>query len=199
MNQYIYFRPDGEIIRVSTEQKDIQDEFIVVERAAIANPSIGYVKDGALCGYTLEEIERKQVQPQNGRYAWDNYTMQWVDARSLQELRQDQWVLVKAARDRAEAAGFVWDGSYFDSDPVSQSRIQGAVILAMQALSAGVEFTIDWTLADNTVRTLSAIDMTAVGHALSVHVETQHTIGRTLRAAIEGADTNTVKTMVWPT
>ena len=48
-------------------------------------------------------------------------------------------------------------------------------------------FVIDWTLADNTVRTLSAADMIAVGVALGGHVAAQHEKARGLRVQIGGA------------
>jgi len=85
----------------------------------------------------------------------------------------------------AEFGGFTWDGSPFDSDAISQSRIQGAVQLAATAPG----FTIDWTLANNSVRNLSAADLANVGAALGMHVATQHAKARTLRSQIEAATT----------
>ena len=48
-------------------------------------------------------------------------------------------------------------------------------------------FSIDWTLADNTVRTLNAADMIAVGVALGQHVNACHERARVLRGEIESA------------
>ena len=129
-------------------------------------------------------------------HVFDFAAKQWVDPRSLLQLKADQWVAIKAARDAAEFGGFTWDGSTFDSDLTSQSRIQGAVQLA------GLDpanFSLDWTLADNSVRTLSAAQMTAVGAALGVHVAAQHALGRTLRSQIEAATTAAeVDAVAWP-
>lgn len=127
---------------------------------------------------------------------WSNDTFQWVDARNLEQLRAAKWNQIKAARDAAEFGGFTWDGSAFDSDLTSQSRIQGAAQLAALAPTT---FSIDWTLADNSVRTLNAAQMTAVGEALGAHVATQHAIGRTLRTAIEAATTpGELDAIAWP-
>ena len=93
--------------------------------------------------------------------------------------------IIKQARSSAEFGGFTWDGSPFDSDAISQSRIQGALQLA--AMAPG--FTIDWTLANNSVRNLSAADLANVGAALGMHVAAQHAKARLLRSQIEVATT----------
>jgi hypothetical protein len=92
---------------------------------------------------------------------------------------------MKASRTLAEHGGFTWDGSVFDSDPTSQNRITGAVTLAMLSPA----FAIDWTLADNTVRTLSQTDMMQVGAALGVHVGTQFAKAQAFRTLIYAAST----------
>jgi len=124
-----------------------------------------------------------------------NYdTKQWEDPRTLQELKDSQWTLIKRSRSAAEYAGFMWDGSTFDSDAISQNRITGAVTLA-QLSSA---FTIDWTLATNQVRTLNQSEMLQVGAALGVHVQTQFAKGQSLRVQIDAATTQAeVEAVVW--
>lgn len=120
-------------------------------------------------------------------WAWDEITRRWVAVPTIAALRADKWEQVKAARDAAESGGFAWDGSTFDSDLPSQSRIQGAVQLALLAAQAEQPFTIDWTLADNTVRTLSGPDAIAVGMALAAHVQAVFDHGRDLREQIDAA------------
>lgn len=128
------------------------------------------------------------------QHTFDYTTKQWVDPRTLQDLQLAKWNAIKQARANAEFGGFTWDGSPFDSDAISQSRIQGALQLA--AMIPG--FTIDWTLANNTVRTLSGADIAGVGVALGQHVATQHAKARVLRAHIEAATTAAeVDAVVW--
>lgn len=110
-------------------------------------------------------------------------TKQWGDPRTLQDFKEAQWTLIKQARSQAEYAGFTWDGSVFDSDAISQNRITGAVTLA----TLSPEFTINWVLADNTVRTLNQTDMMQVGAALGQHVALQFNKAVLLRSAIESA------------
>ena len=127
-------------------------------------------------------------------HTFDYTTKQWVDPRTLSDLQVAKWEQIKRARVNAEFGGFTWDGSPFDSDAISQSRIQGALQLA--ALIP--DFSIDWTLADNTVRALSGSELAAVGVALGLHVGTQHAKARTLRAQIEAATTaDEVDAVVW--
>lgn len=129
---------------------------------------------------------------QNHTFNWK--LKQWEDARSLQEVKDAKWEFIKLARSNAEYSGFTWDGSTFDSDATSQSRITGAVTLAMLNPS----FSIDWVLADNSVRTLSNVDMVQVGMALGKHVATQFVKGAALRARIESAATiSEVESVTW--
>ena len=124
-----------------------------------------------------------------------NYvTKQWEDPRTLLDLKESQWHSIKQARALAEYAGFTWNGSVFDSDAISQNRITGAVTLAQLSPS----FTIDWTLADNTVRTLNQVEMFQVGAALGTHVQTQFAKGQLLRVQIEAATTKeAIEAITW--
>lgn len=126
------------------------------------------------------------IMPPVVGYLWDNTTFQWYDGRSLDLAKAQQWEKIKSARSDAEYGGFVWDGSTFDSDPLSQQKIIGASQLA--TLNPN-NFSIDWTLKDNTVRTLNATEMNEVGVALGQHVNAQYVKGRTLREQIEAATT----------
>lgn len=121
--------------------------------------------------------------------AFDFVAGAWVDPRTLADLQAEAWARIKAERERVEFGGFDWDGSRFDSDLISQSRIQGTVLLAQLALQAGQPFSIAWTLADNTRRTLSAADVAAVGVAMGVHIRAAHERAAGLRALIVAATT----------
>ncbi len=117
-------------------------------------------------------------------HRWDWSLKAWIDPRTLSDLRAEKWADIKAQRDAVEFGGFDWDGSRFDSDAISQGRITGAVQLAQ---IAGEGWSIDWTLADNSVRTLSHTDMSAVGITLGEHVGHVHDIARELRVRINAA------------
>lgn len=121
-------------------------------------------------------------------------TRQWEDPRTLEQVQTMVWEGMKTLRSQKEAAGFTWDGSVFDSDQISQSRIMGAVQLA----GMNPAFEIPWTLEDNTVRVLSASDMQAVGAALGSHVATIFARAQELRAEIYAATTiAAVEAVTW--
>lgn len=113
----------------------------------------------------------------------------WEDSRSMKEISEAKWAEIKRKRSLQEFQGFFWHDLEFDSDPLSQQRIQGAVQLATLAKLTNQPFSIEWTLKDNSTRTLSADDMIAVGMALGAHINEQHVRARQLREQIEAATT----------
>ena len=173
-----YIRATGEIIMsgttCSTEGMENDDVGIITDVSADIHNQ--YVLDG--------EIVDKPPQPSAIHY-FDYSSKSWVDPRSLEDHKTAQWTLIKAARSEAEFGGFTWDGSMFDSDQVSQARIQGAVLLA----TSNPDFVVDWTLADNTVRSLTADDLIALSQALGEHISLQHTRARNARALLDQATT----------
>ncbi len=135
--------------------------------------------------------------PRPSRYAnLNRTTKQWIDSRTLEQVQTMTWNNMKALRFQKESEGFAWDGSVFDSDQVSQSRIMGAVQLA----EMNPAFEIPWTLEDNTVRVLSASDMKAVGAALGAHVATIFARAQEIRTEIYAASTIAeVEAITWGT
>jgi hypothetical protein len=135
----------------------------------------------------------EEFSPTSG-FVFNYVTKKWVDPRSLSKLKADRWELIKKARNDAEFGGFLWDGSRFDSDQISQQRIQGMVQIA----NLDSSMSMDWTLADNSVRTLNSEQGIALGLALAAHVNEQHVKARTLRVAIDSATSaEQVAAVVW--
>lgn len=152
----------------------------------------GEVDDARFYVQAGELVEIPPQPDEHHEFDWDTHT--WYDPRTLAELKAAKWAEIKAARDRVEFGGFIWDGSRFDSDRASQMRIQGAAQLAQLT----PDFTIDWTLEDNTVRTLDATQMLAVGMTMGNHVNAAHVHARDLREQIEAATTaEAVEAITW--
>ena len=174
----VFERATGRVVSSGTTQlpQSLVSDTLDVLVGAQARPGASYVEAGCVV-----EIP---VKP-SVHHVFDWAAKAWVDPRSLQDLKDARWAEVRRERDRAEFSGFNWDGSRFDSDALSQQRITGAVTLAMM----NAAFSIDWTLADNTVRTLTAADMIAVGVALGQHVNACPERARVLRGEIDGAET----------
>lgn len=201
MKSFVVYNPStGEIQCSGTCQDDdlaLQSPLGYVIEGSGAQTT-HWVSGGALTAYTPEQAALKSER----RFpaVWSNASMSWVDLRTLPERKSAKWASIKQRRSEEEFGGFTWDGSTFDSDPQSQSRIQGAAQLATLAMIASQAFSVDWTLADNTVRTLTGADMLAVGQQMGVHIMTTHATSRALREAIEAATTpEQLESIVWPT
>ena len=172
----VFEKATGRVVSSGTTQlpQSLVSDTVDVLVGAQARPGASYVEGGCVV-----EIP---VKP-SVHHVFDWAGKAWIDPRSLQDFKVARWVEVRRERDVAEFGGFSWDGSRFDSDALSQQRITGAVTLAMMNSA----FSIDWTLADNTARTLTAADMIAVGVALGQHVNACHETARVLRGEIESA------------
>lgn len=105
----------------------------------------------------------------------------------LDALQGALWQRVKAARDAAIDGGAATPEGVVDSDALSRSNISGAALGALIAQSAGAPFSVEWTLKDNSVVTLDASAMIALGLAVLAHVNGCHDHARTLREQIEAA------------
>jgi len=197
MKNYIVFDSStGEVLRAGHCQDSdlaLQDPNGNVLESD-ADESTGFVQDGQVVLYTGEQAAAKAAVPAYPA-RWSNETFAWQDLRDLDAIKRDQWSKVKAARDAAIRGSFTWDGSVFDSNETSQRQIQGAVQLAQLA---GTGFSIDWTLQDNSVRTLTSTEMIQVGIALGTWVQTNFTKGISLREQINAAtDAASVQAVTW--
>ena len=113
-------------------------------------------------------------------HTFDYTTKQWIDPRSLDEIKAQKWSEIKSQRDRLEFGGFEFEDNVYDSDQVSQGRIMGAA-------AAGVDQI--WTLADNTTVELSALQLQQLYAALQTHIAGVHERGRIARQLIFDAET----------
>ena len=177
---FILHTPDGEIFQTGSCGRNLLEYQV--------SPGLTLLEGSAVVGkdFINESGDVVALPDKPGiHHKFDYISKTWVDPRSLEEHKTAQWALIKAARNEAEFGGFIWNGSTFDSDQVSQARIQGAVLLA----TSNPDFVVDWTLADNTVRNLTADDLIAISQALGEHTSLQHTRARNARALLDQATT----------
>lgn len=118
--------------------------------------------------------------PLTPNHTFDYVIKEWVDLRTLDQIKAQKWAEIKSERDRIEFGGFTFEGHMYDSDQVSQGRILGAA-------SAGLGQV--WTLADNTTVNLTAEQLVQLYQALQIHIAIAHERGRTAREAIMSATT----------
>lgn len=120
------------------------------------------------------------AKPEGFCGVFDYEIKQWIDPRTLDEIKAQKWAEIKSQRDQLEFGGFEFDGGIYDSDQVSQGRIMGAAI-------AGVDQV--WTLADNTTVNLTASQLQQLYAALQAHIASVHERGRIARQLIFEAET----------
>ena len=119
-------------------------------------------------------------EPPSPHFIFDYGIKQWIDPRSLGDIKAQKWAEIKSERDSLEFGGFEFDGGIYDSDQVSQSRVMGAAV-------AGVDQV--WMLADNTTVELSASQLQQLYAALQAHIASVHERGRIARQLIFDAET----------
>jgi hypothetical protein len=117
---------------------------------------------------------------------WNGGKYHWHETATLAEARANAWAAVKKARDAAEAADFEFGGTLYQPDV---AKITGAVLAALLPRAEGDPFTIDWTVSDNSVVTLTAPQVMALGLTLTARINGIHQRGRQLRALIDNAAT----------
>lgn len=188
----IYNKNTGQISRIVESDADISLLYLPDTEDYIIGPY-----DPKLHYVNIETSQPTLLPARPSDYHYFNYiSKQWEDPRTLEQVQTLVWGNMKRLRTKKESAGFTWDGSVFDSDRVSQSRIMGAVQLAGMSPA----FEIPWTLQNNSVRVLNAADMLSVGAALGAHVATIFARAQEIRTEIYAASTIAeVEAITWGT
>lgn len=153
-----------------------------------------YVLDGVLTAFSESEMAAKSSL-RNG-FVWKMPERVVVDTRNLQAAKDQAWRAVKVARAIAEVSNFTCDGSVYQMDT---RRVPGAALMGLMAKLSGAPFSIEWTLSDNTLRTLNSDEIMAVGAAQGAHVDAVFETARILRKVIDDATTvDQVDAARWP-
>ncbi len=126
---------------------------------------------------------------------WDG--RQWVDPtyRTMQQIKADAWTRIKAVRAALDAAPITAAGVTVDADPVSVTKIMGA-ILEMQLNGTPTR---RWTLYDNTRADLTLQQLAEIGSAIAARTQWTQDTSQDLRLQIEAATTvESVEAVAWP-
>lgn len=116
---------------------------------------------------------------------WLDGTHKWVETRSLEEAKADVWDEVKQKREQVICEDLETPYGVLQCRPKDRQNITDAILLAQALTAMDAPVQIDWTMADNTVVTLSAEQLTNIGLILGQKVQAAHARARELRAAIE--------------
>lgn len=188
MKEFTVFGADGLVARFGMCQ-DYDFDLQALEGETTLEGSFNadaiYLREGVVTEYTPEQRLLKNTRPSN-LHIWNNQTESWDDPRTLAQAKSDAWEAIKLQRDTRMAGTFTHTGNTYDIDPVNLS---GASIDAREALIAGEEWSQMWVLSDNTVVTLNAIEMIAVGRACKAVVSDLWATSQYLRGLIESATT----------
>lgn len=108
--------------------------------------------------------------------------------------------LVKAKRDEVEFGGVMTEYGRVETNPDSQRKLVGA---STAALALGDNFSKEWRMADDSIVTLNANAMIALGLAVVAHVDACQQNKNSLDAQIESASTATELDLIninsgWP-
>jgi hypothetical protein len=187
---YLLYKVDtGEVLQFTTDPtpEDTNNSNIGLFEYYLNSTEI---PDGYISNNTFHILPPRP----NKFYNFNYNTKQWEDSRSLLELKASKWAEIKKYRDEEEFSTFIWNGIVLDGDSESQQRIIGT------ALSAVLDPTIqvEWTLADNTVQTLTSQNIIDIGKALSTKITSLHAYTRGIREQIQSAiDTTSLDSIVW--
>jgi len=178
----VYYKENGRIVLVASNAT-LEEIVATAENTgdrwmfhdSFVDSDSYYVRNGVL-------VEIPAQPSFNHRF---NYLAgEWEDVRDLDQLKRDKWQEIKKARDAHEFGGFTWGAYLFDSDQLSQQRIGQAAQAALFSQSTDQAYHQDWTLANNTVVSLSAQDMLDVALAMGTHIGNAHTRARELREMV---------------
>lgn len=170
---FVTVRPDGKVESTLSSPHD---------RAASAGEiKVDYVPPLSAYWDAEQEVFVDIGEPPSKLHVFNYDTRQWIDPRSLDDIKAQKWEEIKSQRDQLEFGGFEYNSNIYDSDQVSQGRIMGA------AAAAGVDQV--WTLADNTTVELTALQLQQLYAALQSHIAGAHERGRIARQLIFDAET----------
>lgn len=103
----------------------------------------------------------------------------------LAEIQLWFWQKAKEYRDQKMMAGFTSAYGATQTDATSLTRINTAAVTAM----SDADFTVDWTMADDTIQPLTAAEVISLNAQATAYVVGCHAAGVAIRGAIYAATT----------
>lgn len=184
--KYAIFQADGRILRtMSCNPLDIDLNVVPGEAYARVDDDVA---DNTHYINQDDDIVAMPEQP-SPVHAFDYASGQWIDPRTLQQIRDVQWERIKAAREAEIDSPLVTPYGTFDSGPEDRSNITDAILLVQTLAGLGQPASIDFTLADNTTVTIGLQEIVTVGLLLGAKVQQAYGKSRVLRQQISDATT----------
>jgi len=131
-------------------------------------------------------------------YTYDINSHEWIDPRTLDQVKLQQWNVIKNARELAIVSPLSTPYGTFDASTVSQKSITDAILLLQTLEQLGTPSTIDFTLATNETVTLTTAQIVQVGLLLGTRTQQLFAHGRLKRDLLIAATTIAdVEQIVW--
>lgn len=184
------------IVRVVEELPLVNSGTLIILQKASYD---SYLLNNTVYEYTEDQKLKKIAKP-GFFYTWSNQSMEWIDNRPLEFVVDEKWSNLKMQRDEKLYEPLLTDYGVFDADARSQKNITDAIALMQTAEAQQPGQTIMFTLADNSVTTLTTQQMVNVGLALGQRTQQIYNTSRQLRAQLDAAQTvQEVEAITWPT
>lgn len=157
----------------------------------VIHPHDGWVEEGV--------FHARPARPSH-HHEWDWGTKAWHDPRTLQDLRDQRWEVIKKAREAAKVAPTMSTPyGVVDADAKALENIK-STLLGMQSVIAlgGTPGPITWTMADDSDQELTYAQLSEIALLLLGRGNVAHERARQLRAQIDAAQTpEEVAAVVW--
>lgn len=164
---------DGELLFTIQSNTETVSLNIPVDGFAVDDPPNNNM-------YYVDENWVDMPQQPSPHYIFHYGLKQWIDPRTIEQFKEQHWQKIKAERDSLEFGGFEFESNIYDSDLTSQSRIMGAASTQVDQI---------WTIANNEMVELTALQLSQLYQTLQAHIATIHERGRIARQLVYEATT----------
>jgi hypothetical protein len=184
-------------LETQLQQKEI---YLLPADATFIAPALqeGYVsvfKEGAW--ENLKDNRGKEYWLQDDAYGTPAHKMETLGAlpadavftppqKTLEQVKQEKIIELKAMRDEAEVEPITYQGYAFDYDSKARERISAAIV-ALEV--AGASATLMWTTADNKDVKINASDLRGIIAQVALRSDKLHTAYRKAKEKVEAAAT----------
>lgn len=195
---YLGINTNGNILAIQSGNVSNTDPFTGnsgITTVTCTDADIALARSSPNAYWNGTQVVAPPASPGNS-YAWDAVNKVWTLNIALGQSLA--WTRIKAARDAAIASGVTYNGNVYDSNATSQLRLMGAAQMAQIAISSGTAYSVNWTLQNNSLVTLTAQEVIALAMAVGQNYQTLFNKGQSLRSQIMAATTQSqLDAVVW--
>jgi hypothetical protein len=187
----------GEIRRTSACPFEMLDQQVLDGEQAVFDPAPAFD-----AWWSDERGWSLRPERPSADHVWNRLAKAWVDPRTIAELQDAKWETIKAAREAATVDPVLATPfGAIDADEKALKNIERTLsgLAALASLGQAVN-TIDWTMADNSVKALTPQQLSMVTALLLQRGQKAYATARDLRETIYSnrATPESLKAVQWP-